>query len=898
MRIALLPSLWTWAALVVVATASVGGVVRWLAMAAPHRSRAEAAAALRPLGASAVLVLPYLPWVADAFPVLTVLAGPVRWVVWFVVVAESIRNIAPFVRSSDGDGIVMTSGRVALLLFVTGALLSAFAAARLTGTSLFPGGDEPHYLIMAQSLWRDGDLAIEDNHAREEYKEYYATTDVLAPHYLTRGTDGEIYSVHPVGLPVVLAPVYALGGYTAVRLLLIMVSAAVGTVLVLWLSRLGVSRSGVVFGWLAVYASAPFFLLSFAVFPEMLAGLTVVCAMRVVTRPDGQNVEWASSSLRWVGVGALAACLPWLSTKYSPMAAAIVIVALGRIWLDGNRDHVSHSHGSPIHNSVMLVLPFAVSLVAWFAFFTAFWGTPWPGAPYGGNEETHLSRLPVGISGLAIDQEYGLLPNAPVYLVAFVGLVAMWREKGRPRRLAIETGCIVVVLLCTVGAHHMWWGGTSPPGRPLVSGLPLLGLPIAWLYGRERLSSPLKNFARVLLLLSIGLTGLFLLAQNGLLLANDRDGSSSLLAYLSPLWSLPDMFPTLIGDVPAVALRTATVWLVAGGAAAWLIARARRSGFAHAVVPVGVGTATVVALSVAVPIVSPRSADLVLEARQRIGPLDRFDAGRLPIGLVYDPLRVVDVSTVPSLVSLVLEPAETGPPGDATLLYGRRLTLPLGWYDVVVELPETQDRSVAGGLAVQVGRIGFPFEQWNLSLAPRETWATSFALDVDAGYIGFQATPELEHARPTLTVRARTVVDVSRRRRIPQVVATFRTDTTSFYFFDHNVWFEPMGFWTHGGRRTQLLMVPREPPTERVTTAGLDVQCGQTLNAVEVLSDAGRETVSLDTGQSHRFLVPVFEGATLIELTTATGFTPSDMDRTSRDTRRLGCRIDAVEWIP
>ena len=143
--------------------------------------------------------------------------------------SSSIRNIAASVRSSDGDGIVMTSGRVALLLFVTGALLFAFAAARLTGTSLFPGGDEPHYLIMAQSLWRDGELAIEDNHAREEYKEYYVTTDVLAPHYLTRGTDGEIYSVHPVGLPVVLAPVYALGGYTAVRLLLIMVSAAVGT---------------------------------------------------------------------------------------------------------------------------------------------------------------------------------------------------------------------------------------------------------------------------------------------------------------------------------------------------------------------------------------------------------------------------------------------------------------------------------------------------------------------------------------------------------------------------------------------------------------------------------------------------------------------------------------------
>ena len=38
------------------------------------------------------------------------------------------------------------------------------AAARLTGTVLYPAGDEPHYLVIAQSLWRDGDLKIENNH--------------------------------------------------------------------------------------------------------------------------------------------------------------------------------------------------------------------------------------------------------------------------------------------------------------------------------------------------------------------------------------------------------------------------------------------------------------------------------------------------------------------------------------------------------------------------------------------------------------------------------------------------------------------------------------------------------------------------------------------------------------
>ena len=66
---------------------------------------------------------------------------------------------------------------------------------RLTGTSLFPSGDEPHYLVIAQSLWRDGDLKIENNHQRGDYREYFSRD--LEPHYLTRGADGEIYSIHP-----------------------------------------------------------------------------------------------------------------------------------------------------------------------------------------------------------------------------------------------------------------------------------------------------------------------------------------------------------------------------------------------------------------------------------------------------------------------------------------------------------------------------------------------------------------------------------------------------------------------------------------------------------------------------------------------------------------------------
>ena len=106
--------------------------------------------------------------------------------------------------------------RAPWLAFLCAALVYNAAAWRLA--PLVPGGDEPHYLIIAQSLWRDGDLRIENNHQRGDYREYFGGE--LRPDYLKRGADGQIYSIHLPGVPAVIAPVLALGGYGLVKIVL------------------------------------------------------------------------------------------------------------------------------------------------------------------------------------------------------------------------------------------------------------------------------------------------------------------------------------------------------------------------------------------------------------------------------------------------------------------------------------------------------------------------------------------------------------------------------------------------------------------------------------------------------------------------------------------------------
>ena len=70
--------------------------------------------------------------------------------------------------------------------------------------------------------------------------------------YSRRGRDGEIYSIHAPGLPALVAPAFALGGYRGVVLFLMLLAAA-GSALAWQLAWLVTGRTDAAwFGWAAV----------------------------------------------------------------------------------------------------------------------------------------------------------------------------------------------------------------------------------------------------------------------------------------------------------------------------------------------------------------------------------------------------------------------------------------------------------------------------------------------------------------------------------------------------------------------------------------------------------------------------------------------------------------------
>ena len=90
------------------------------------------------------------------------------------------------------------------------ALVYGLAAARVQA-QVGPQGDEPHYLMVADSLLRDRDLSLERDYADGRYRDFHP--EPLAPHYRVRGREGAIYSLHAVGLSLLVLPAYAAASY-------------------------------------------------------------------------------------------------------------------------------------------------------------------------------------------------------------------------------------------------------------------------------------------------------------------------------------------------------------------------------------------------------------------------------------------------------------------------------------------------------------------------------------------------------------------------------------------------------------------------------------------------------------------------------------------------------------
>jgi hypothetical protein len=280
-----------------------------------------------------------------------------------------------------------------------------------------------------------------------------------------RGKEGGVYHVLAPGTSLLLAPALRMdrwlnrrdGAAGSLRVTVLFWNALAASLVsaVYLLLRDGCRRPGLAALLAGGFALLPPFLFyAFQFYPEMLGALGLAVALR-----------WLLLVPRWgmgtvAGLGLLLAFLPWLHQKFLPVWGVLVALAVWR----------AVDEMVPLRELAVLLVPQALTLYLTALYNFAITGSARPDALFlaWGPGGVASARLGQGLLGLLLDARYGLMPYAPLYLVAAGGITLGLR--GRPR-LAWPAA---IVYYLTVAAADNWSGAVCNLGRYIMPVTPFL----------------------------------------------------------------------------------------------------------------------------------------------------------------------------------------------------------------------------------------------------------------------------------------------------------------------------------------------------------------------------------------------------------------------------------------
>ena len=378
-----------------------------------------------------------------------------------------------------------------------------------------PQGDEPHYLLIAESLIKDGDVDLKNQFDERAFSKF--TSADLQPHTAPRSPRDRLYAIHTPGLSALVAPGYAAFGFAGAKAI-VSLAMAVTVSLLFFVSRalLGEAAGNFVF-LLATFAS-PLPIYANAVFPDSVAPLAVASALACLVSTRPAFVALASATL---------ASLPWMHPRFLPLAALLALA-------------ISLRGGFSVGRAAAAFGPLAVSVGLLLAHFHSLFGNASLSAAYGPGfaSDVSVTRIPWGGAALILDRQFGLLLFAPVLLLGLGGAASLWK---RDRVVAALAIAVAGVFLGVGGAFSMWWGGASAPARFLIGSTPALLLlcGASWEQSKDR--RPALGAAA-----GFGLGLLWLACLAPRVLHNRSDGESGLLRLLAPVLDLDRFFPGFV----------------------------------------------------------------------------------------------------------------------------------------------------------------------------------------------------------------------------------------------------------------------------------------------------------------------------------------------------------------
>ncbi|HEX8888272.1 MAG TPA: hypothetical protein VF779_03805 [Pyrinomonadaceae bacterium] len=331
-------------------------------------------------------------------------------------------------------------------------------------------GDEPHYLLITDSIVRDHDLRVENNYQLDTPVRHDMKIEIYNPELMPMHVSNQ-FSKHNIGLPLLLVVPYALAGVLGAKIFMALLTGLWPLLFYKILSETTESKRWSVIIAFALTIGLPFASGGNQITPDLPAGLIVLYVAWKIFRSFYTQPEKTLSTRSVLCLGAMIAFLPWLHLRLLAPASLLLLIL---IYAEAKQRRTRTSGAQTSRYLIPLALfisSFALLCIYNYAAFGSLLG------PYDqGSLSLNPKKFLMIFFGLHWDQSQGMFMQQPLFLLGLVGIVPFVKAYGRA---ALLLGLLYLSLILPNAMHTAWYGGFSFVGRFGWSAAPLWVFPLA-----------------------------------------------------------------------------------------------------------------------------------------------------------------------------------------------------------------------------------------------------------------------------------------------------------------------------------------------------------------------------------------------------------------------------------
>lgn len=304
-------------------------------------------------------------------------------------------------------------------------------------------GDEPHYLVMASGIIKNGTLEqtvpyTEESKARLIYK------GDLGMGHTAIWKNGR-FNVHNIGLPLLLSIPFMLGGIVGAKLLMVLFGALI--IVVAWKFSSHFSDNNTYRFWAIVAAtiSLPLIPGSNQIYPDLLAGLIALTGLYWFF-----TVHERRSAVLEALLAVTIAFLPWIQIKFAATCLVLLFSVSAKIYLQSK----------DLRTVFRILLIGYASFVMLIVYNVYAFGNIY--GPYSSGALQFSKTSLMVLLGLHFDQNQGFILQNPVNLIGIIAIGWMYKFK---RIFACVWLLVFLSLIVPNALHPNWYGGWSFSGR-------------------------------------------------------------------------------------------------------------------------------------------------------------------------------------------------------------------------------------------------------------------------------------------------------------------------------------------------------------------------------------------------------------------------------------------------